>query len=471
MSLLKNRLIQILSASFLLAACFLSTRIYLINSFLHELINVFAGGRSSVKVTLFLVYASALLVINLVPKKSFKKINISYRFLIAWLIGIFSYNFFLQLFFSQKFGFSLNDFVITVNHGEISSTKLLHSHIAKGSMGWVLNLFGAANQENIDAGLAFIGLMPTVLFIIALLLLIGTVVIFLWYYWQNFSGLKKRQVALTLLYAVISFSLLKNFIDGGLLNRETLPALAALLLIILPWTKRSFALIPLGIYGLIQTWAVLGLLPIIEVRDNVLYALIFISTITTLWYWWEQKTNGRLGILLLIMTGLFYFIPIQRMFTGYNHASSSLINTPSYLGSYDSLPEFNSPVESIGDLHIYAIDTDSTRMQLYEKYHLLNNFQPITSKNRFCGFPSSLHQYKFDLVTPQPVELRPTHYQFGNITKLESFGKENSSHYHATILMNPCAPRIMNVIEELLNEQVPQPYFIINLKAETNEFN
>ncbi len=189
---------------------------YAINLIAHSIVDIFAGGRSTVKLNLYLFYTLFLCVLFLIVQKfNFKIPKIQNFYILGLIISTFAYNLLLIYIFFKKFDFKLNSFVITFHNGEISSTTLLHNHLMKGFNALILGPFGLANNENVDTGFAFIGLIHNIWFLIggamvvlcSILLIIKFLELNKIYYGQQ----HKWQSLYIIIFSIITFSLIKKY--------------------------------------------------------------------------------------------------------------------------------------------------------------------------------------------------------------------------------------------------------------------
>ena len=115
------------------------------------------------------------------------------------------------------------DFIITGNNGEISSSVIYHTHIAKAFIGQIFSIFGKNQFQTTDAGNAYIGIFPSPIFFIGSIILTFLILQAVYYFSTSFRELlinknKKQKIFLIIGYAIISFSIIKTSVDGGILN-------------------------------------------------------------------------------------------------------------------------------------------------------------------------------------------------------------------------------------------------------------
>lgn len=181
---------------------------------LHSFVNLFADGYSNVKIILFFAYLPLLGILYLIFKnKDLKKI--SWHYFGCSLLLMYLYGLCLQIFYNLSNNIPLAKWFITGNNGDISYSSIWHIHLLKACIGI---FFPYLNK--IDAGGAYLGVFPNWIFLIgsALLaiLLLQTIFYFITSFKDLMTGKKNRQIIFLIIgYALLSFSLIKTSIDGG----------------------------------------------------------------------------------------------------------------------------------------------------------------------------------------------------------------------------------------------------------------
>ncbi len=466
---------------FLIALLLLNRQSNLSQTFIHSLIDTFAGGRSGIKVSLFLLFALLLCSLAFVPRVYFRRMRIGNR----WLIGIlaFAYNILLLYLYFQKLGFKISDFVITFNAGEISSTMLAHNHLMKGFNGQLLHLFGAAIQENMDTGWAFAGLLPSPLYWFGGLLVLASLITLVVKYMELYDQQKKWHGLFIVTYAVISFSLLKNMLDGGPFNRETPIAFVALLFLIWPVGQSEYGknlswqrYIPAVVYTSVMV--LLRFAGKLNIGDaaNTIYLMATFTVITmTMLYWLSIKTVTRVGVLLAILAGTMLYDPLANAANTYLNSQLSIPQDGAFVGLYSSPqnPVGWKKVEDINSLGIYSVVPKNpiTIEGLKKENKLLSNLGPITIPKLNCIPNSPAKKIQFELATLTPLGEDTKTYQFGNLNDIHQSSMHNGLHrYLATAVLKPCAPRVLNIIQELIEARGPQTFFIVNIKESDELF-
>jgi hypothetical protein len=450
----------------------------------HKLIDIFAGGRSFVKVGLFAAWTVLLCAFAVVAEMPHPR---KWKVPVSWLFGAigvtFLYNLSLLLIYFHKLGFQAKDFVITFHNNEVSSTMLLHNHVMKGVNGLLLNALGSGKQENVDTGLAFVGLLPSIWFVLGGLLVLLCAVLLIIKFVELYNKQNRTHGLFLILYSIMSFSLLKNMLDGGLLNRETPIALAALIFITTinskrsQWTGGPAVLLPIAVYGVLII--LLMQLRLVSSEHFMLYVFpmaTFAAVIGTMIYWqYAQPLQKRLAILLTILAAAFVYVPVAQGVSGYLNGQQVIGTDGASVALYGT-PEGPSQNfgwrknEQINRLHIYDLYPTQpvTINQVLADNHLLNNLSPLEAPWVTC-LPSSPPQViHFTLATPREVKDDTTSYNTGYLSKLELINKVGSLYrYRVTAVMRACSPRNLNVIQELMINRGLDTFYILNISDAT----
>lgn len=220
--------------------------------FLRIITNHFAVGLSTAKVQLFLIWSIVLITFN-----SNKKSYIGQALVINIITCVGS-----NLYIFLKYGLPWLGQYNFFYKGIFSSTSIGHQHIMK----YVSNIFQKLTNlpvfRYVDSGSTFQEFIPYWIQIFGAL---G--IIFLAY--SLYQEYKKHN---SLIYIIASFSVLKNFIDGGFLNFEGSFWLFVLLSII--YYKKRFYFIPILIIPFILFWSkTIYLAPFIIIFGIIIYHL------------------------------------------------------------------------------------------------------------------------------------------------------------------------------------------------------
>lgn len=457
-----------------------SLKIPLLYEFLHVLVNSFAGGRSGVKVVLFFSYISLLGVIALTPRQ--KESN-SKR--LVWIgcistVGALVVGLIAQTHFSYQNDLTQKDIAVVFNLGEISSTRLLHNHIFKGIFGSILHFFGKGSYENIDAGLAFVGIVPAFYFIAGGILFLLSITSHILYFKKRFPYKDEswKNLLFIIIYGICSFTLLKNIIDGGIFNYETAACIISLSFLLASSNVRTKhnAVKLISIYILIYSY--LLYLGAFSNTTQYLLTLLHILAITSVfavcaWIYASSKIT-RLHILLSIFSGL---LMVPTLNTDIDIATYRRITIPEDSGAIIAMyQKKNDPhytaLENIGPLHLYHFlpgKKTVTIATILEKNKLLDNLYPISIPWNDCFPEGKPTQYTFTLFSQNNLE-KNTYYNHNflyikanPITKTYRKGWK-SYEMHATI--KSCLPRHVNILEEGLKLMGAKTFILTKFETE-----
>lgn len=473
----KNLLI---TAGIMLAFCFVVYYSPNLQIFIHELVNIFAGGRSSVKIFLFFGFIVMLCLAALLNKSN---IRINKKVVLGLLCLTYAYGLALHLYFIKKLGLSITDFVISFNNQEISSSTLTHTHVMKGVMALVLQWLRIGSQENADTGLAFLNLVHPLLFVVGIVIILLSIGYLIALFLELFNAYKERVdkwgIIFILLYGITSFSLIKNFLDGGILNRETLFSVSALLFIIFP-IKSLRAQKTAALYRLSPVIAYILLLTLINFHTQVplakqwsqlFQALTYGSILGSLIYLYSVKRFSRPGVLLIIMCALLLYWPITHAKNSYISNNKSLQGDSAYVGLLNPTQAKDYTLyEKIGGLYIYEYTPSKAYsvQELLEQNELLDNLNPVKIPWHNC-LPMGEYQINsFELISKQPIPSEQLSNKFINIRLADESRSGDFYRYQGSMAMKPCTPRPINVLEHTVLQTGVKTFFVTNFKALEN---
>jgi hypothetical protein len=469
--------ILLITAGTALALFVAAQHSYLANILLHNFINTFAGGRSEVKVGIFLFYIVFLSAVALLPNvlNFLAKWRIKTNLLFIAIFTTFLYGFALLLVFFQKLGISIKSFVAVFHNDEVSSTMLLHNHLLKGFNGFVLNLFHAAKQENVDTGFAFVGLLPSVWYIIGGVLVFASAVLLLLKFAEIYKDTKANKAVFVILYAIVSFSILKNMLDGGLFNHETPIAITAFIIIIWIHAKNKFSswwiAIPIAVYIVIAAIIWQAKMDSFHYLTNSLFTTGTMAAMLGAFIFWHKGISKqfRLGVLISILAATFMYVPVAEGFSAYIFSHKNITSDGALIGLYNKPAGPESgwiKTDVVNDLSYYSVHPSKPTSfgSLLHDNHLLDNLTPITLPWETCLPTNPLHTIRFTLVTEDPISEQTYTHDFGQIINIQQSNPVNGiPRYSVSMAMKPCTPRTLNAIEELLKERGLHTFFIINL--------
>ncbi|MBP9778764.1 MAG: hypothetical protein KBD25_06265 [Rickettsiaceae bacterium] len=462
---------------------------YLANIIIHTLIDIFAGGRSMVKVDLFFVYLIFLASLSLgLTAGGNWRIRIPAKWLLASVAVVFIYSLSLLVVFYQRWGISPKNFVLIFNNNEITSTMILHNHLMKGFNGWLLSLFGSARQENLDTGYALFNLLPTELYILGGLLVIVVAIMFLLKFVELYKQQSGSRVWFVILYSIVTFSLLKNMLDGGILNREAPIAIAGLIALLwfydYPAHKSNriargifYSFLPLILYGVIVVVLWQAHLIVIDLFVSTLFPIVvFAALLANLIWWWKNglQAQSKIGAALLFSLLVLLYFPVSNSVSTYFNSRRLVSSQGVWVGLYNqpnglqnNLGEWTTE-EKINDLTIYKLQPQlPTRIKdVIRNNNLVGNYSPISVEGYNCMLIQKQQPINFTLRTMQPLQMDFPEYRFGRLLSATIHNVNNGIHEYKVVgELNPCAPRKLNILRELLYLQGQEPFLITNIQG------
>jgi hypothetical protein len=443
--------------------------------FIHSLVNIFAGGRNEIKTFLFLAYA---ILLTLLTKIKFKKQIIKLKDKLIFIIPViagFLINVLSYIIFVKQNGLSLISWHVVFSGMEESSTSLLHNHVLKGGIGYIFQLLGINYFENMDAGTVFINTMPKLIFIGEIILVSFLI------FWAISFFIKKIQTVndkikplFIIFYAIITFSIIKNIVDGGLFNNETFVSLAFLIGLLFNkkrWVKylKIFVLIayPLAIlvFYLLGFFNVAGNTTGVLVNNLIIF-VVYASFLFTFEYYFTKPLN-RQGILLLILTSLMVFFVAYNDLTIIGYRLTTITdNDPAIVGVYRDItdPEYTK-VSTIGRLKFYQISPgkEINVNEILKKYDLKDNFFPLSFPYRNCFPNGPRNTFIYEITVKKPID--PDQWQNNDvIIKSELINSVGDNYrYNITMYVSPCLPRVINIIEQVWQSRGFDLFIISNI--------
>ena len=428
---------------------------------IHSFVNIFAGGRSEAKVFLFLIYLVTLFVIYkiITNKKPLK--NLDWKWFGCGLLSLYLYGLFLQIAYTKILGVKVTDFIITGNNGELSSSTLSHTHVAKGFIGVILSKLGYADLSKVDAGGAYIGLIPNILFYIGSVLLILVLVQALYYfassYYSKINYLNIRQKLFLIIgYGILSFSIIKTAIDGGLFNYGFYVSI----IFIWAFYKQQKNELINKYYYLFTFFALLLLiinLFLIDIDPSLSLLLGGISAMILLYeiLLYLGKEKIRLQFLVPIVLIFFgsWWQAGARDLDIYNYGEN-MIETGQNFYTYNKSIKEVVKNKAQGNIKIHKIATDMDKNESY---------LPITVAGITCMEKSYPQEVSMELLTDKPINREiDTQKNFISIKNEKSVELGGYWKTNLHIYMNPCLPEPLSVIDGMIRKSDINKYFIIN---------
>ena len=322
--------------------------------FLHIITDLFAAGRSDVKVFLFLFAILLLVAVNIIVRR--KKIAVetpaAEKFCLENTFfgvstAIFLFGLSVTFYFYKMLAVPASYVLSAVGERDISTTHFFHTHVLKFPFGLVSSFFPTqirlALETKADFGFAFLNVLPTWVGWVGLVGCIIVSVLGIWLLF-DFVGKNKKKFGLQILFAIALLSFLKNIFDGGLLNSEAIPSFIILLVICYGFAPKNYKgwLFPVTL-SLITPIAVLIAYPygaINHTQVSVYLEHTFgLELVYFGWFLLVEKSASRfkiLGAIVVLLAGICFLVPVLISTEGdISYDTTSIAYQNVYLGTYD----------------------------------------------------------------------------------------------------------------------------------------
>ncbi len=469
----------------------------IINDIIKFIVDIFAGGRSSVRVALFIIYLLFIWILSLEYIRSrlsnfikFSSQN-TFRLLIVSIFLLFSVTLLSQFKLSSNMGAPLSSLGVIFHNGEISSSGIFHNHIGKGSISYVLNSFGISTaNDGMDIGFAYQGIINNYVYLAILILFLITFIIFV-ANWLNVSGnllnagQGNRQKYLFLIcYSIFSFSILKNAIDGGLLNHEVLPSLIGIYLIN-NWQKPSS-------YKLFWAYALVTIILIIVklitnnfsyLGDGYMFLRGFIGSsgltiILTSMMFKVQDIKSKVLIVIIFVSSMMILFGSKIDYYAYKYLNVSA-SDELYVFSKTKLNDDFVYLYSTGELMIYRNKSkiNDTVQGISNRIGVPINYYPVMIPGFNCNPMKPYQEVVFKLVDIDNVSGDFIEEVF---VLLSDFQNKDSLHrlnylradpdavrpgtYAVSIYFSDCVSRKIDIIEGVFSTIGLQTFYIYDIE-------
>lgn len=426
---------------------------------LHSFVNIFAGGRSEIKAILFILYLLLLSAIYL----DFRKLSLR-TFRWQWfglsLLAMYLYGLGLHVFHALSNKLPLTTFFVTGHNGEISCSSLWHTHVAKATIAQIAAYFGKTKFQATDAGGAYLGLVPNWLFLLGSVLLIALLLQAFLYFATAFCKLlhdreknTRQRCFLILGYALISFSLIKTALDGGVFNRSFIIGLIFIAIFTLRERKSP----------LVRHYYIIG--PIISaafLTINFLNygghgaiaapaALLLLYTLVL--YGSEKKIKSWILLLLFafFMAGWWVFSIGDREIRAY---SSTVLPVGSQAYFYDENEE---------KVKIIEMERSQSVGQLARSLRKNVNYLPLAANGVNCAKDRPRPKFSITLITPKPLDAN-AFASTGDIRIINQASSGSGTRWRTDlrVLLNPCLLETLTIINGELHKNNVDDYLLIN---------
>jgi len=312
---------------------------------LHSLVNIFAGGLSSTKLFLFLIYLPLLVLIFFILRKKPTKFY-PWKYFGFGLIAMCLYGFILQTVYVIKYHLPFFSFFVTAYNSAISCSSFNHTHIAKAAIGIIYSYFQAGHLTTADIGGAYLEVFPRIVFLIGSILILFLLIAAIFYFITSFRHLLsgrnlRQQIFMVTGYAIASFSLIKESIDGGFFRLIFLVIPFFIWLFIvkekkgkLP-SKTYLLLLIIGIIISASGWFTNFLVLYYFGSDALCQIGTLFILFTALLYGTERKANGLILTFLILLIFVSDWPILKNDYYFYKNYSQAIldIGTPYY--NYD----------------------------------------------------------------------------------------------------------------------------------------
>jgi len=454
---------------------------YLSNFFspyIHSFINIFAGGRSTSKVYVFLIYLFILFCIAIVKPnipifkgnidrtKNFLLYTIGVLFLLG-TIGLFC--------FMNRYGLNFSDYIAIFNNGEFSSTSIAHNHIGKGVIGYILSFLGYTQFEMLDAGQAFIGIIPLWFYVIFGIVLLITLLLTLLVFIKECYGGTPR-VLYIVLYVILSFSVIEHTLDGGLFDPRVPILYMSLSMLLLGLSKARIKAICI-IGGLSILLAIFyfkfNVISDITTLNKLLLTLIaYVGLLVIPFIFLYRKLSNRLKWLLFIFA-FSLIIPFLLNADALGiYRRTSTITDNSYLAVYPAeKPVPYKVVDQYGDLTIYEVPAGVFKNvgEIINHYDLLDNILPVTVPWATCFPLGDKRALEFRLKTRDtPIKLDMKTPMSSTTMVSVNSNRDDLNEYIVNMEFNGCTPRYINALEEIIKSLGIKTFIISDIRNANN---
>ncbi len=194
------------------------------------LVNIFATGVSDTKILSFPVFA-ALVWLRYFTKRP----DVGFKRAVGWLyvtltalysMGVASY-----LYIAKQYAGGSLVWYYVVRDGFFSDNFLNHVHSLKPALGWPFEIYPGVSYQ-MDLGYPYMAYIPPQLYVIPTLLL----ALLFYQFWVVTPHVGRRHgytLSIYLLYAITSFNVVKNVVDGGLISNQLFIALVVFSAVVL----------------------------------------------------------------------------------------------------------------------------------------------------------------------------------------------------------------------------------------------
>lgn len=426
----------------------------MIFAIIHLFVNIFADGLSDTKAILFVLYLPFLIIIYLATKKHHFK-TLKWKWFGFSLLTMYLYGLGLYLFHALSNHIPLTTLFVTGRNDEVSASVIWHNHVAKAVIAQVSSYFGKIKFSTADAGGAYLGIVPGWIFLLGAGLLIILMIQAVLYFATSFKKLledknTRQRVFLILGYAIISFTLIKTSIDGGICDFYFDVTLVFIILFILRERKKTitynyFIISLIGLGLLYANFLVHGHI----IRSSYIASLLLLYNVIL--YASEKKIKLWALILLSLFFAMAWWLNSWGDRIRYNY-SITLLPAGRQVYFYN---------EKDRQVEIYKVRQAQSIGQLAKKLNKNINYLPIAPPNINCSGPLMLFP-PIRLISSRPLTknaLIPSKDVLIKNDASSAYGEKWQT--DLKIWLNPCLIEILPIMNGELKKNNINDYLLI----------
>jgi hypothetical protein len=336
-----------------------------------------------------------------------------------------------------------------------------HTHLAKGIFGQIFSYFGGAQMPTLDAGGAYVGLFPSPIFLFGTLLFIILTVQAILYFATSFRQLlvdknKRQKIFLIVGYAVLTFSLLKTSVDGGMCS----PAFGVGVIFIALFIFRLKKKIINTYYFIIIFISILLIISSLYIDSFVYGEGLGIASIAGLALFYaallrgsEEKIRYQIFIPLLVLFITGWWVASSRDRDIYNY-SHILLKSGQQIYTYN---------ERTGGVEEWKVTKTESIAELSEQRHKNITYAPISVPGITCMSAAPYQGFLATVVSLEPI---PKNSFIGSpyleIKNETSRPEGNVWKTNIAGFTHPCLPETLSVIDGLLRKNNINTYLLVN---------
>lgn len=428
---------------------------------LQSFVNIFAGGRSNIKVILFIIYALLIVALYFIFKKKPLK-KYSWKYFGIGVMTMYVYGLALHFFYTLNNKISFWKFFITGSNADVSCSSFNHIHTAKATIGLIFSYFGKTQFRNADAGNAYLGHFPDIIFLFGSILLLFLIISAIFYFITSFGLLlkdknKRQTIFLIIGYIILSFSIIKTSIDGGIFHIAFIMNVCFIALFILREKKQKLSII----YYLIISFIGLSLIVIGRTTNFSFFYLdssvitqtaALILLYTSLLYGSEKKIRLYFEIIILLFfIGSCFAYNIYSFNFFYNY-SKTIIRKGAVTYLYN---------KEEGKVETFITDKKESIAELIDQFDRNLYYMPITVPGINCQERITQKISPVLILNTPLTKNALSESKFIRIENEASIKYENKWRTNTIITLNSCLPEKLEAIDSELRKNNITDYILL----------